>query len=71
MVKELEKIVLTFKFHTQTKNKYRFEEELGEQSWSDRDTACGTLYVEKQALELIGNPKRVMVTIEALEEKEE
>lgn len=67
----MDKIVLTFKFHYETKNKHRFEEGLGEQSWSDRDTACGTLYVEKSALEEIGMPNKLKVTIEPIKEKEE
>ncbi len=65
------KIVLTFKFKNTTKNKHRFEEELGEQSWSDRDTAVGALYIEKGALELIGMPDKIRVTIEPLKVKEE
>lgn len=65
---ELDKIELTFKFRNPTKNKNRFEEELGEQSFSERDTAVGTLYVEKEALELIGNPAKLKVTIEPLKE---
>lgn len=67
----MDKIVLTFKFQNPTKNKHRFEEELGEQSWSSRDTAVGTLYVEKEALELIGKPEKIKVTIEPLKEQEE
>ena len=65
----MDKIELTFKFKNPTRNKQRFEEELGEQGWSDRDTAVGTLYVEKQALEEIGNPTRLRVTIEAIKEE--
>lgn len=66
---ELDELKLTFKFRNPTKNKNRFEEELGEQSFSERDTAVGTLYVEKEALEMIGNPTKLKVTIEPLKEE--
>lgn len=67
---DLEKIVLTFKFQNATKNKHRFEEELGDEEWSDRSFACGTLYIEKEALELLGSPERIKVTIEPIKEGE-
>lgn len=63
----MDKIVLTFTFRNTTKNKHRFEEEVGDQGWSDRDTACGTIYIEKQALETIGSPNKIKVTIEPIE----
>lgn len=65
--KELDKIVLEFKFSRETKRTHLFEEELGGQAWSDQDVAIGNLYLKIQALELIGMPKRIRVTVEPIE----
>lgn len=59
-----EKIELEFTEDRKTKRTVKFEEVLGDFSWSDQDVAVGPLYVKKQALELIGNPSRIKVTIE-------
>jgi len=46
-------IKLVFKRRRETKRTFLFDEQLGEQAWSDKDVAIGPLYVQKQALELI------------------
>lgn len=61
---ELDKIVLEFTEDRKTKRTVKFEEVVGEQAWSERDIAVGPLYVQKEALEMIGNPVRIKVTIE-------
>lgn len=63
---ELEKIELKFKEERKTKRAVLFNEQLGDQTWSDQDVAVGNLYVKKQALELLGNPERIKVTIEPM-----
>ena len=65
--REVDKIVLEFKELRETKRTRLFEEEVGEQEWSDQTFAVGTLYVKIQALEMIGMPKRIRVTIEPIE----
>ena len=65
--KEVDKIVLEFKELRETKRTKLFEEQLGEQSWSDQDVAVGNLYVKTQALEMIGMPSKIRVTIEPIE----
>lgn len=66
---ELDKIVLEFKELRETKRTHLFEEQVGEQEWSDQTVAIGSLYIKTQALELIGwkLPKRIRVTIEQIE----
>jgi len=64
---ELERLELTFKEERKTLRAVLFEEQLGEQSFSDQDVAVGVLYVKKQALEMIGNPTTIKVTIEPVE----
>lgn len=61
---ELEKLELIFTEDRKTLRTVLFEEQLGEQGFSDEDIAVGPLYVKKQALEMIGNPSRLKVTIE-------
>lgn len=63
-----EEIKLTFKKRRETKRTILFDEELGEQGWSDKDIAIGPLYVQKQALETIGNPEKIEVTIKPAKE---
>jgi len=65
--REVDKIVLEFKELRETKRTHLFEEELGEQAWSDQDVAIGNLYIKTQALQMIGMPKRVRVTVEPIE----
>jgi len=64
---ELDKLELNFTEDRKTTRTVLFEEELGEQEWSKKGVAVGSLYVLKEALELIGNPKRLKVTIEPKE----
>lgn len=59
-----DKIVLIFKRDYQTKHKVRYNEELGEEAWSDKDVALGYIYPYRQAIELIGSPEKIKVTIE-------
>lgn len=66
-VDRLDKIVLEFKFSRETKRTHLFQEELGAQAWSDQDVAIGSLYIKTQALEFIGTPEKVKVTIEPIE----
>lgn len=61
-------IKLVFTRRKETKRTILFNEELGEQGWSDRDVAVGPLYVQKQALEMIGNPEKIEVTIRPIKE---
>lgn len=61
---EKDSIVLIFKRDYQTKRKVRYNEELGDFAWSDNDVAIGYIYPYKQAMELIGNPEKVKITIE-------
>lgn len=65
----MNKIVVEFKPVRDTKRARLFEEQLGDQQWSDQDVAIGPLYVKLQALELIGvkADQRVRVTIEPIE----
>ncbi len=61
---ELDKLVLIFTEDRKTVRTVLFEEQLGEQTYSDQDVAVGPMYVKKQALEMIGSPSRIKVTIE-------
>jgi len=65
--KTLDKIELEFTADRDTKRTRLFLEQLGEQTYSDQDVAIGTLYVKLQALEMIGNPSKLKVTIEPVE----
>ncbi len=58
------KIELVFREDRKTTRTVLFQEELGEVAWSDQDVAVGPLYIKKQALETIGNPTKIKVTIE-------
>lgn len=62
--KEVDKIVLEFEYSRDTKRTQLFQEILGEQAWSDQDVAVGSLYVKMQALQMLGSPKKIKVTIE-------
>ena len=64
--RELDKIVIEFKELRETKRTHLFEEVLGEQAWSDQDVAVGNLYIKSQALEKIGMPTKIRVTIEPI-----
>lgn len=59
----MDKLELKFTYEKETKNTIRYKEELGEETYSSRDIAVGTLYVQKEAL---GDPvpQRLKVTIE-------
>jgi len=63
-VMKVEKIELVFNDKRTTKRTHLFEEELGEQAWSDQDVAVGALYIKTQALEMLGLPSKIKVTIE-------
>ena len=65
--KELEKIVLEFVADRDTKRTRLFQEKLGEQAYSDQDVAIGPIYMKLQALEMIGDPQKLKVTIEPVE----
>jgi len=57
-------IRLVFRKRRETKRTILFDEELGEQAWSDKDVAVGPLYVQKQAVEMMGNPEVIDVIIQ-------
>ncbi len=59
-----DKIELVFQEDRKTKRTVKFDEVLGDFAWSDKDVAVGPLYVQQQALELIGSPSKIKVTIE-------
>lgn len=61
---ELDKLELTFKEDRKTKRTVLFDEQIGEQAYSEKDVAIGPLYIQKEALEMIGNPEKIKVTIE-------
>lgn len=61
---ELDKLELIFTEDRTTKRTVLFQEQLGEQAYSGQDVAVGSLYVKKEALEMIGDPKKLRVTIE-------
>lgn len=63
---ELSKLELTFTEDRKTKRAVLFSEVLGGQAYSDQDVAVGSLYVKKQALEMIGGPGKIKVTIEPI-----
>jgi len=65
--KELDKLVLDFKKERDTKRTTVFQEQLGEFAYSDKDVAIGPLYIQQQALEMIGKPEKIKVTIEPIE----
>ena len=65
--KELDKIVLEFHKERDTLRTRLFKEQLGEQAFSDQDVAIGSLYVKLQALEMIGDPMKLRVTIEPID----
>jgi isocitrate/isopropylmalate dehydrogenase len=62
-------IELVFARRRDTKRTVLFDEQLGEQAWSDKDVAIGPLYVQKQALEMIGNPEKIDVIIKPHKEE--
>ena len=65
--KELDKIVMEFESERDTLRTRLFKEKIGEQAFSDQDVAVGALYVKLQALEMIGDPKKLRVTIEPID----
>ena len=65
--KTLDKIVVEYVKERDTKRMTLFKDELGEQSYSDQDYAVNSLYVHQQALELIGTPAKLRITIEPIE----
>jgi len=63
----MDKLELVFAEDRPTKRTVLFQEQIGEEALSDQEVAIGSLYVKKQALELIGNPKKIKVTVEPVE----
>jgi hypothetical protein len=61
---EMEKIELFFTQSYRTKKKVRYDEEVGEQEFSEKGPAIGYTYPFIEAMELIGIPQRIKVTIE-------
>jgi hypothetical protein len=67
---EVEEIVIELIDKRTTKNTHMFEEVLGDQQWSEKDIAVGNLYIQTEALQMLGSPKRIKVTIEAADTTE-
>lgn len=65
----VDKIELVFSKEKETLRTVRFQEVLGGVAWSNQDVAIGPLYVKKQALEEIGSPEKIKVTIEPVKEE--
>lgn len=65
--RELDKLELTFTWERDTKRARLFQEQLGDTEFSDQSVAVGSLYVKQQALQMIGDPKKIKVTIESIE----
>lgn len=63
---DLDKLVLEFKWERDTKRTSVFQEQLGEQSYSEKDVAIGPIYIQREALEMIGKPEKVRITVEPL-----
>lgn len=59
------KITITFDKERDTKNTVRFQEQ------NDQAPVIGTLYVQKWALNQLGNPQTIQLTIESKLEEEE
>ena len=59
----MEKLDLRFVHEKETRNTCRYQEEIGEETYSNRDIAVGFLYVQKECL---GDPppRRLKVIIE-------
>ncbi len=59
----MDKLELKFTYEKETKNTVRYQEELGEEAYSSKDIAVGSLYIQK---EVLGEPvpQRLKVTIE-------
>lgn len=65
--RELDKLTLIFTKERDTKRTTLFQEQLGAFEYSDKSYAVGALYVNQQALEMIGKPEKLKVTIEPAE----
>ena len=63
---DFEKIVFTMTERRRTKRKVLFDEQLGEQEYSDVGPAIGVLYIFKETVESMGlsKPAKIKVTIE-------
>jgi len=62
--REMDKLELTFTRERETKRAVVFNEQLGDQAYSERAVAVGYVYIQKEALQLIGNPDKVKITVE-------
>lgn len=65
---DMDELVLTFKKVRDTKRATLFEEVLGDQEYSDQGVAVGPLYIKMQALQLLGSPQTIQVTIKPAKE---
>ncbi len=65
--RERDKLVLVFKREYETKSKVRYNEQVGDEGYSDRDVAIGYIYPLSQAIEMLGNPDLIKVTIEPID----
>jgi hypothetical protein len=61
----MDKLELIFTREKETKNTIRYQEELGDEAYSGRDIAVGTIYIQR---EVLGDPppQRLKVIIEEL-----
>lgn len=61
---------LTFTEDRKTVKTILFEEDSTEFEYSSKGYAVGYIYIQKEALELIGNPVKIKVTIEPVKGEE-
>ncbi len=61
---EKDKLVLIFTKNYSTNKKVRYDEELGDEEYSSKGPAIGYIYPYAEAVELIGTPDKIKVTIE-------
>lgn len=61
---DMDKLELTFTHAYDTEKKSRYDEDVGEYEYSAKGPAIGYLYPFKDAMEMIGSPKKIKVTIE-------
>ena len=67
---EMERLELFFTQAYKTRKKIRYDEEVGDQEYSNRGPAIGYIYPYIEAMELIGSPKppqRIKVVIEPVQ----
>jgi len=64
----MDKFELYFTQAYRTRRKTRYNEELGEVELSEAGTAIDYLYIRNEAIELLGYPHKIRITIEPIKE---